>query len=116
MKEAASGSADLNNTDNASFAQESAGTPNLVAFTSATVTVASGDIAGTNTPFNLTIARGGADLTSTQVSATGANVTLSTSSTLTTPDNGASWTLSGDVDGGTLSNVSYTLSREQRVV
>lgn len=116
MSQVATGSTNLSNTGNAAYTTIAAGTPNLVAFTSATITVQSGDIAASNTPFHLTINRDGSALTSTTISATGANVTLNTSATLTTPANAPSWTLSGDVAGGTMSNVSHTVSREDRWV
>lgn len=116
MNQAGTGSANLSATNNTTLGTVTANSPNLVGNTSATVTVQSGDISATNTNANLTIARNGTDLASTTITGTGADVTLSTSATLTTPDNAPTWTFKGDVAGGTLSNVSWTASRDDRWV
>lgn len=91
-----------------------AGSPQLVAFTSATAKLTSGGtVPASATPFDLTLQRDGSTLTSTASATT--TVTLTTSATLTTPDNDPSWTVRGNVSGGSVT-VSWTMSRESRWV
>lgn len=109
------GSTNLSATNSTTMGTVQGTNPNLVLYTSAVITIQSGDIATANTDIHLTISRDGSSLTNTTISAANADVTFSTSNTLTTPANSPQWTMVGDVASGTVSNVSWTVSREQRV-
>lgn len=113
--EAGSGSTtNFTSTADTTIATVSADDPNLVAFTQANATLSSGGtVAASATPFDLAISRNGVELTATTGATTTA--TLSASTTLTTPDNAPTWTITGNVDGGTVT-VSHTVSREDRVI
>lgn len=103
-------------TGETTFTQVTPGTPPLVAFDAATMTLSSGGtVAGSATPFDITISVNGSAVTSATSQTTTATISLDagTTRTNTTPLNDPNYTFAVNIPGGSVT-VSASASREQR--
>lgn len=105
-------------TGGTAVATVTGGSPPLVAFDNATLSVSSGGtVSGDATPFDITISIDGSSVTQSTGLATTASIALTgtTPRTNTTPLNNPTYTFNVNIPGGSVT-ASWTASRESRWV